>query len=522
MQAAAVVVSAIVPGGDVLVKVAELVSELHGSKPMFESLLKHLQDVGPRLGKIINSTVAREKEAVRQYQDLVANLQTLLEHHLKRNSVLRAVAYWSLKDEVQQFKTQLELVKDLMDLDREINIMAYFEQLQQLNQQASDAQAMEIAALRILIESQPAEFAQLIKRERVTVADLSDLKNEIKTNKAAYAEEDARTLRTVLESACTALDVKLPHISKWYLPAGEIIYDDDDPFATNESKLRALYTGTITLGSKVTVKAARTPDNPDDVKQFNEHAKMWHELRHPHVLPLYGANNSSDPLLLVLGRAELGNFRDYLATHRHRIWSLFLDAARGLAYLHKNNIIHNNLKCNNLLVTAEGVGVVSDFLFAFVRTSSAMSVKAQAPSYHWKAPELFDPKHPNGRVESDVYALGMCLFEAFTGSAPYSDVDEDTAIERIRSGQLPTVPSGVNVPTEAADLIKSMCARQFKLREKLHDVIGTLKRLAARECARNELAQCDCASPSCSACHRSVRQQPANSRRSYMTRSDTT
>ncbi|TMW58762.1 hypothetical protein Poli38472_006911 [Pythium oligandrum] len=524
MQAAAVVVSAVVPGGDTLVKVAELIGELRGSKPMFEGLLKHLQEVEPRLRKVINSNAVREKEALRQYEKLVTDLHAVLERHLKRNSFSRFAGHWSLKDAVQQFKTQLELVKDLMDLDRELNIMNYFEQVRQFNHQASDAQAAAFASLQVLIESQPTEFAQLIKQEKVTVADLIDFKSHIKENGDAYSKEELEALLTALKDASNALGVKLPHISSWYMSVSEIVYDNGDPFATSEHQLRALYAGTIIPGSKVTVKTARASNNPTDIELFNKQAKMWYDLRHPHVLPLYGANHSGDPLLLVMGRAELGNFREYLATHRHRVWSLFLDAARGLAYLHKNKITHNNLKCNNLLVTAEGVGVVSDFLFAFVRTSSVMSVKPQAPSYHWKAPECFNPTNPNGRHESDVYALGMCLFEAFTGSAPYADVDEDKAIEMIKQGKLPAVPASVNMPTEAMELIQGMCRAQFTCRVKLDVVIRTLEVLAARERVLNGLMQCNCASSSCCACHRSIRQQSTTTRtlpHAYMTRSDT-
>ncbi|EGZ29096.1 hypothetical protein PHYSODRAFT_459580, partial [Phytophthora sojae] len=173
----------------------------------------------------------------------------------------------------------------------------------------------------------------------------------------------------------------------------------------------------------------------------------WYPLRHPNVLPLYGACHISTPRLL-----------------------LFLDAAHGLAYLHSRAvpIVHANLKCSNLLVMADGTGVVSDFEYAFARASSNMSAQEQSSSMRWKAPECLEfgnaavKSGANARVESDVYSLGMCVYEALTGHEPFhelNDVDFLVAVENDK--KMPPRPDGVCSDDEWS-LIQAMCAHKFQ------------------------------------------------------------
>lgn len=149
------------------------------------------------------------------------------------------------------------------------------------------------------------------------------------------------------------------------------------------------------------------------------------------------------------------------------------------------------------------MGVVSDFAFAFVRQSS-LSIKPQAPAHHWKASECFDAHNPKPRFESDVYALGMCLYEALAGAAPYSGIDEQAAIRMITRGELPPRPADANVPDEAWELITNMCDRQFSRRIRLSEAISALEALMARGKTHSQCLRCVCEAPTCASCGRLV------------------
>jgi hypothetical protein len=266
MQAVERVVGAVVPFGEVLVEIKNLVVELRGSKRMVEELVGHLEKVAPRLQKLLDSSVVREITALQEYEELVTGLREALQRHLQRKPFPRVWAHYSLVDDVEKLKGKLELAKDLLYLDHEQNMLTLQERIDEARKQAAD----DIAELKALIEAQPHKFAEQLQRDKVTVDDLMDLKNEIAANPEVYSDEEKDVYRSALESALTALGVsKLPSAKKWYISADTIVYDDGNPFATSDDQLRALYEGTIVLGSKVTVKTVRASSDPKDIKAFD-------------------------------------------------------------------------------------------------------------------------------------------------------------------------------------------------------------------------------------------------------------
>ncbi|KAL3670137.1 hypothetical protein V7S43_004452 [Phytophthora oleae] len=474
-----------------IVVLVDLASELYGSKEICLELIDTVSKIEPRLKELAATDSIKVKTALKQYHELLADIRRFLEGHVSHNFMSRAASHWKMKRRVQSFYSQLETIKTLVALDdltecanRHTLVMNTLQRNRHLNYQTNQAIVASVTALQSVVKAVPDEIAARLKSEGVALVDIIELKKELKTNEAAYSSDDYQALLDLLKRVSKALGIHVPHVAGWYLSRSDICFDDSNPFAVNE--LRELYHGTIYSGAKVTVKAVKaSSDDTKTLDLFNREVKTWFELRDPHILPLYGANNVGYPLLFVSGRAELGNFRDYLLAHRHQVWGLFLDAARGIAYLHKHKRVHGNLKCNNLLVTAQGVGVVSDFAFAFVRQSS-LSVKPMAPAYHWKAPECFDTHNPKPRFESDVYALGMCLYEALSGVAPYSELDEQPAIQMIKSGELPPRPADASVSDEAWELITNMCDRQFSRRIHLSEAISVLEALTARERIHNQ------------------------------------
>ncbi|KAG7399906.1 hypothetical protein PHYBOEH_007592 [Phytophthora boehmeriae] len=122
-------------------------------------------------------------------------------------------------------------------------------------------------------------------------------------------------------------------------------------------------------------------------------------------------------------------------------------------------------------------------MFAFVRINSALSVEEKAPDYFWKAPKCYTLEGSNPRTprpESDVYALGMCIFEAMCGEKPFEGVKEQAAIDKIRKGELPNRPDN-KITDETWNLIAKMCCRNFQDRIRLDIVIAELQVLAGRE-----------------------------------------
>lgn len=91
--------------------------------------------------------------------------------------------------------------------------------------------------------------------------------------------------------------------------------------------------------------------------------------------------------------------------------------ARGLAAAHKQGILHQDLKPANLMIDGKGRAKISDFGLAVLTTIAQRDGRARGGTPAYMAPELFDGKPPS--VQSDLYALGLVLYELFTGRRPF-------------------------------------------------------------------------------------------------------
>ncbi|CAE6509482.1 unnamed protein product [Rhizoctonia solani] len=113
--------------------------------------------------------------------------------------------------------------------------------------------------------------------------------------------------------------------------------------------------------------------------------------------------------------------------------------------MHSRNTVHGDLKAANVLVSSDGIARLSDFDFSIMsEVSSVMfseSSNLRTGSLRWAAPELLLAEVPKRTTQSDIYALGMTMFEIVTGEVPYSECRHDyTIIKKAEKGTLPNRP----------------------------------------------------------------------------------
>ncbi|KAG6831370.1 hypothetical protein H0H87_005300 [Tephrocybe sp. NHM501043] len=214
-----------------------------------------------------------------------------------------------------------------------------------------------------------------------------------------------------------------------------------------------IYRGTFE-GHAVCLKAIRVyQDSQLDhlLKQFSKEVILWGQLSHPNVLPMYGLYRFKRRLCLVAPWMENGDIGVYLKQNPDADRLLLAaDVGEGLSYLHKNNIIHGDLKGANVLIDEAGRARVSDFGIScvsdpdIVAWTSLSSMSSKGGSLRWQAPELFDMENDQAvknSTFSDVYALGCVCYEVFTGNVPFHNVSRDaTVMLQIQRGSRPSQP----------------------------------------------------------------------------------
>ncbi|KAF9218428.1 kinase-like protein [Gyrodon lividus] len=166
----------------------------------------------------------------------------------------------------------------------------------------------------------------------------------------------------------------------------------------------------------VAIKVVRTyveSDGDEAIKVVNQEIKAWSRLKHDNVLPLAGVcyDFGFAPALVSIWM-DYGTANHYLKEHPEANYLALLSGiAAGLRYLHQENVIHGDLKGDNVLVTSNGVPCLSDFGLSKILLSSGLLASATAVkgTWRWMARELADYRveHAKPDEKSDVWAFGM-------------------------------------------------------------------------------------------------------------------
>ncbi|KAG8736323.1 hypothetical protein FRC10_009464 [Ceratobasidium sp. 414] len=137
----------------------------------------------------------------------------------------------------------------------------------------------------------------------------------------------------------------------------------------------------------------------------------WSKCTHPNVLPLLGLAKFQDQIRMVSLWMENRNLPSYLDKHPELSrCDMSIRVCKGLEYLHRTGVIHGDLKGNNVLVSNEGVPMITDFGNAVLQQGTLQfteTVKQSGFTPRWTAPEIMDEREVKQSEEADVYALGM-------------------------------------------------------------------------------------------------------------------
>ncbi len=182
-------------------------------------------------------------------------------------------------------------------------------------------------------------------------------------------------------------------------------------------------------------------------QQFFKEVQVLKKLKHEHILPIVDAGLYENTLYLVTDYASGGSLRERMRLQTtnilpmHETLSILSQVGQALQYAHQMNIIHGNLKPENILFNARNGALLTDF--SLVTTMDAFSTdhSHHANSFPYMAPEQFQGWMTE---ESDQYALGCIAYELFTGQVPFlaSDFSE---IKHKHVTEKPIAPTQLNL-----------------------------------------------------------------------------
>ncbi|KAA8550653.1 hypothetical protein F0562_002337 [Nyssa sinensis] len=178
--------------------------------------------------------------------------------------------------------------------------------------------------------------------------------------------------------------------------------------------------------------AGRSSEQERLTKDFWREAQILSNLHHPNVIAFYGVvpDGAGGTLATVTEFMVNGSLRHVLLKkdrsldHRKKL-IIAMDAAFGMEYLHSKNIVHFDLKCDNLLVSLRDlqrpICKVGDFGLSRIKRNTLVSggVRGTLP---WMAPELLNSSSNRVSEKVDVFSFGIAMWEILTGEEPYANM----------------------------------------------------------------------------------------------------
>lgn len=237
----------------------------------------------------------------------------------------------------------------------------------------------------------------------------------------------------------------------------------------------------LILNRQVAVKVLRSQFGTDEdfVNRFRREAQAVASLSHPNLVGVYDVGQENDTHYMVMEYVEGSTLKEMIVSRGAlpveeavRIAAQICDA---LDHAHQNQIIHRDIKPHNILIGKNGRVKVTDFGIARAVTSATIThTNAMLGSVHY-----FSPEQARGGItgeKSDIYSLGIVLYEMVTGELPFSgDSPISVALKHLQEPlpeprQLnPAIPQSVeNVILKA--LVKDPFLRYASAREMLEDL----------------------------------------------------
>jgi tRNA A-37 threonylcarbamoyl transferase component Bud32 len=179
------------------------------------------------------------------------------------------------------------------------------------------------------------------------------------------------------------------------------------------------------LDRKVAIKKMRDEihDDPRERERFLSEARIVAGLHHPNIVDIHNVFDDEGELFMVFEYVEGSTIDQVLAKKGKLSISeaqfIVHGVTAALSYAHTKGVIHRDLKPSNIMITKDGMVKVMDFGIARqAQDAMAASTKTNtvAGTPHYMAPEQ---EQGIVRKESDIFALGACLYEMLTGERPY-------------------------------------------------------------------------------------------------------
>ncbi len=209
---------------------------------------------------------------------------------------------------------------------------------------------------------------------------------------------------------------------------------------------------------------------PSAVQRFQREAKLIARLEHPHILPIYDFDGAHEPPYIVMRYLDGGTLRDVMskgALPHSEIVFVLRQVCSALDYAHRQGIIHRDIKPSNILIDREGNAFVNDLGIARMLENDSLGGDLTETNMVMGTPEYMSPQQamddPDLDHRTDIYALGVMLFEMLTGQLPYRAASNMKVVSMHIMNPIPSARAVNDMLPELVDeVIRTAMAKEPK------------------------------------------------------------
>ncbi|KAI7872832.1 hypothetical protein BDF14DRAFT_1749213 [Spinellus fusiger] len=245
----------------------------------------------------------------------------------------------------------------------------------------------------------------------------------------------------------------------------------------------------LDTSSVMAVKEIRFPDSSSLSalhKAIKEEMKVMEMLNHKNIVQYYGMEVHRDKVFIFMEYCEngsLGALLDhggriedefYIVSYAHQLLS-------GLAYLHDNNVVHRDIKPDNILIDHQGQLKLTDFGASKILAKgqktmgkSTLNMNANSPTGTpmYMAPEVITGGDTGRKGSMDIWSLGCCIVQMSTGRRPWSTLENEWSVMyHVVTGH-PPLPDPSQLSALGIDFLKKCFTRNPNKRPSAHELIS--------------------------------------------------
>ncbi|KAH9104788.1 hypothetical protein AeMF1_019264 [Aphanomyces euteiches] len=263
----------------------------------------------------------------------------------------------------------------------------------------------------------------------------SDFKPHIILQFVSKASQEATTSETFHESGLIPIEMAKETktlnsdygnmLEPWMLSMDDVQFDPSNLNSIiGQDTVGTVFKGSY-HGEAVAVKQFHSINQVDSVELeelIANEIKVWAKISHePYILTLIGLCKVPRPILVT----ELcqTNIRRYVRDWSETLLPMVYQFAKGLATIHNANVIHRDLKGDNVLVTAQKTVAIADFGLSRDGNATMMDDDQVRGTLNWMSPEQYF-KPQSVTTKSDISSFGMTLWEILNNETPYRECSE--------------------------------------------------------------------------------------------------